>query len=59
MSSIFDALAAFHINAFSHLVYAVKNSWWFVLLVAAAVVSIYLFLKEEAAVTVKDEQQVL
>ena len=59
MKWILDALAAFHQNAWSYLLYMVMNNWWLLLLGASTIVSIVLYLREEMSVTIHDEQQAL
>ena len=59
MKGIIDALVAFHQNGLSYLLYTVMNNWWFLLLAFGAIVSIILYVHEEMAVTVHDEQQAL
>ena len=59
MKGILEALAAFHQNGWNYLLYTVMNNWWFLLLAARTIISIILYLREEIAVTVHDEQQAL
>jgi len=59
IQEILQSLKAFNINAFSYLAYTVTSNLWFVLLAAGALTSIFLYLREEISVTVRDEQQVL
>ena len=59
MKEILEALAAFHQNGLSYLLYTVMNNWWFLLLATGAIVSIALYVHEEMTVTIHDEQQAL
>lgn len=56
---LFESFKAFNINAFNHIAYTVKENWWLVLLAAAAVLSMVLYLKDESATHVVEEQQIL
>lgn len=59
MADLWDAFLAFNQNSFSHIIYALSNSLWFVLIILAAVVSIVLMIKDKVTVTVREEQQVI
>lgn len=59
MATIWDAFAAFHVNACSYLAYTISNNLWYLLIAASAVTSIVLSIKEQLVVTVREEQQAI
>lgn len=56
---IWDSFTAFNSNAVNHLAYALSTNWWIILMIAAAIVSIVIGVKEQQAVVVHEEQNIL
>ena len=59
MKSIIDSFLAFNQNAFSYLTFTITNNLWYLLIAAGVIACIVLYLREEVAVTVREEQQVI
>ena len=59
MDKLMESFVAFNQNAASHLAYAISTNMWYLLLIVCCVTCIALYLKEEIAVTVREEQQAL
>ena len=59
MKSLWDAFAAFNQNALMYLSYTISSNLWYILIAAGCAACIFLYLKEEIVVTVRDEQQAL
>ena len=59
MKALWDSFIAFNVNGWSHLVYTVTDNLWYILITVGALVCVTLYLREEIAVTVREEQQAL
>lgn len=53
------SLAAYNQNAYSHLVYLMSTNLSFVLIIICAAAFVFLYLKEEIEMSVREEQNIL
>lgn len=59
MKDLLVSFLAFNQNAFAYATHAVLNNFWYIGIICGLVGCIVLHLREEAVLTVKEEQQVL
>lgn len=59
MQKLITSLIAFNQNAYSHLAYLVSTNLSFILIIACAAAFVFLYLKEEIDLSVREEQNIL
>lgn len=59
MAEIWNAFVAFNTNAAAYLVYTIQQNFWYLSLTLSALTCVFLYLKEEITVTVREEQQAI
>jgi len=59
MDAIIKSFIAFNQNGWAHLRYTLRTNLWYIGIIIGVIACIVLYMREEIAVTVHEEQQVL